>query len=57
MTGTILPQIKGHFTMQRNANMLKNQKKCVFADFISFFAEMQFPVCPPNELLSFGKTL
>ena len=43
--------------MQRNANMLKNLKKCVFADFISFFAEMQSPVCPPNELLSFGKIL
>jgi hypothetical protein len=32
-------------TMQRNANMLK---KCVFADFISFFAEMQYPACPPR---------
>ena len=36
-------------TMQRNANMLKNLKKCVFADFISFFAEMQSPACPPER--------
>ena len=43
--------------MQRNANMLKNLKKCVFADFIGFFAKQQSPVCPLNELLSFGKTL
>ena len=34
--------------MQRNANMLKNLKKCIFADCISFFAEMQSPVCPPR---------
>ena len=39
MTGTILRQIKGHFTMQRNANMLKNLKNCVFADFMGFFAK------------------
>ncbi len=25
--------------MQRNANMLKILKKCVFADFIGFFAK------------------
>ena len=43
-------------TMQRNANMLKNLKKCVFADSISFFAEMQSPACPLNELLPFGET-
>ena len=40
MTGTILPKIKDHFTMQRNANMLKILKKCVFADFMDFFAKM-----------------
>ena len=40
MTGTILPQSKGHFTMQRNANMLKILKKCVFADFMGFFAKI-----------------
>ena len=57
MTGTILPQIKGHFTMQRNANMLKNLKKVRFADFMGFFAKMQSPVCPPNKLLSFGRIL
>ena len=57
MTGTILPQIKGHLAMQRNANMLKNQKKCVFADYIGFFAKIQSPVCPPNTLLSFGEIL
>ena len=33
------------------------KKKCVFADFIGFFVKMQSPVCPPNKLLSFGKTL
>ena len=28
----------------------KNSKKsCVFADFISFFAEMQSPDCPPQR--------
>ena len=48
MTGTILPLIKGHFSMQRNANMLKFLKKCVFADFMGFFAKMQSPVCPPE---------
>ena len=41
--------------MQRNANMLKILKKVSFADFMGFFAKMQSPVCPPNELLSFGK--
>ena len=35
--------------MQRNANMLKILKNCVFADFIGFFAKMQSPVCPPPE--------
>ena len=34
-----------------------SKKSCVFADFIGFFAKQQSPVCPPNELLSFGKTL
>ena len=43
--------------MQRNANMLKILKKCVFADFIGFFAKIQSPVCHPNELLSFGEIL
>ena len=31
--------------------------KCVFADFMCFFAKMQSPVCPPNKLLSFGMIL
>ena len=43
--------------MQRNANMLKILKKCVFADFMGFFAKKQSPVCPPNKLLFFGMTL
>ena len=43
--------------MQRNANMLKILKKYIFADFIGFFAKMQSPICPPNELLPFGETL
>ena len=41
--------------MQRNANMLIILKKVRFADFMGFFAKMQSLVCPPNELLSFGK--
>ena len=43
--------------MQRNANMLKILKKCVFEDFMSFFVKMQSPVCPPNTLLFFGEIL
>ena len=43
--------------MQRNANMLKILKKCVFADFMGFFAKKTVPcLSPPNELLSFNKT-
>ena len=57
MTGAILVPIKGYFTMQRKANMLKILKKCVFADFIGFFAKQQSPACPPNQLLSLNKTL
>ena len=26
-----------------------SKKKCIFADFISFFEEMQSPVCPPER--------
>lgn len=44
--------------MQRNANMLKFLKKCVFADFMGSFAKMQSSYLPPPKtLLSFGKTL
>ena len=43
--------IKGHFTIQRNVNMQKILKKVGFADYISFFAKMQFPVCHPNTLI------
>lgn len=53
MIGTILPKNKDYLIMQRNANMLKNLKKCVFADFIGFFVKMESPACPPNKLLSF----
>ena len=35
--------------MQRNANMLKILKKCVFADFMGFFTKMQSLVCPPER--------
>ena len=56
MTGAILPPIKSHFTMQRNANMLKIPKKCILVDFIGFFAEMQSPVCPPERTFALGKT-
>ena len=35
-----------------------SKKKCVFADFIGFFAKMQSPVCPPpNKLLSFRRIM
>ena len=37
--------------------MLKFLKKCVFADFMGFFAKIQSPVCPPNKLLSFRRIL
>ena len=74
MTGAISPLVKGHLTMQRNANIeqtseinkdffvisqrvkqifavyckyaKKSKKKCVFADFIGFFAKKQSPACP-----------
>ena len=48
MTGAISPPIEGRLTIQRNTNMLKILKKCVFVDFIGFFAEMQSPDCPPD---------
>ena len=35
--------------MQRNTNMLKILKKCVFADFMGFFVKIQSPVCPPER--------
>ena len=31
-----------------------SKKKCVFADFMGFFAKIPSPVCPPNKLLCFG---
>ena len=42
--------------MQRNANMLKILKKVRFCRFYWFLCKMQSPVCPPNELFSFGKS-
>ena len=59
MTPRMTPKIKekGHFTMQRNANMLKILENCVFADFMGFFVKIQSLSVPPNALLSFGKTL
>ena len=54
MTVAIPPPIIGSLTMQRNANIIKNQKKSIFADFTSFFVKMQSPDCPPNSFLSFG---
>ena len=38
--------------MQRNANMLKILKKCVFADFMGFFAKMQSSVCSPERTIA-----
>ena len=32
-----------------------SNKKCVFADFMGFFAKMQPSVCPPNKRLSSKK--
>ena len=49
MTVAILPPIIGSLTMQRNANIIKNQKKSIFADFTSFFVKMQSPDCPPER--------
>ena len=46
MTGAISPLVKGCLAIQQNINMLKNLKKCVFVDFMGFFAKMQSPVCP-----------
>ena len=43
--------------MQRNANMLKILKKCVFADFMGFFAKIPSPTCPPKRRLSLEKVL
>ena len=58
MTGSISLPIQGCLTIQRNANMLKILKKSAFfVDFIGFFVKMQSPVCPPNALLPFGKTV
>ena len=57
MGGAISAPIKGNFTMQRNANMLKFLKKLRFCRFYGFLCKMQSPVCPPNALLSFGKNL
>ena len=48
MTGTILPQIKGHFTMQRNANMLKNLKKVRFCRFYGFLCKNAVPCLSPE---------
>ena len=43
--------------MQRNANMLKILKKCVFADFMGFFAKMQSPVCPLERTFALRRNL
>ena len=42
--------------MQRNANMLKILKKSEFLQILLVsLQKMQSPVCPLNELLSFGE--
>ena len=44
--------------MQRNANMLKNLKKSAFLQILLVSLQKCSPQSvPPNELLSFGKTL
>lgn len=48
MTGTILHQIKGHLAMQRNANMLKNQKKVRFCRLYWFLCKNAVPSLSPE---------
>ena len=48
MIGSILPQIKGNFTMQRNANMLKILKKVRFCRFYGFLCKKAVPGMSPE---------
>ena len=48
MTDTILPQIKGYLTMQRNANMLKNIKTVRFCRFYWFLCKNAVPCLSPE---------
>ena len=48
MTGTILPQNKGHFAMQRNANILKILKKVRFYRFYRFLCKNAVPSLSPE---------
>ena len=49
MTGTILPQIKGHLTMQRNANMLKILKKSAFLQILLVSLQKCSPQSVPRK--------
>ena len=49
MTDTILPQIKGYLTMQRNANMLKNLKKVRFCRIYVFLCKNAVPGLSPER--------
>jgi hypothetical protein len=50
MTGTILPQNKGHFAIQRNANMLKILKKVRFCRFYRFLCKNAVPKLSPEQI-------
>ena len=59
MIGAILPLIKGYFTMQRTANMLKFLKKVRFCRFYWFLYKNAVPCLSPppkkkNGFLSFA---
>ena len=49
MTGAISPPIKGHFTMQRNTNMLKILKKVRFCRFYLFLCKNAVPRLSPEQ--------
>ena len=49
MTGTILPQIKGHLTMQRNAKYAKNSKKSAFLQILWVSLQKYRPLPVPRK--------
>ncbi len=57
MTDTILPQNKGHLTMQRNANMLKILKKVRFCRFYWFLCKNAAPCLSPERTFVLWRNL
>ena len=49
IAGVILVLIKDHFTMQRNANMLKILKKVSFGRFYGFLCKNAVPCLSPER--------